>query len=274
MKKYLSIFLAVIMLLILTSCHSSKKDIIGTLYSNSIETNDEYEPVLLSTNGDYKHELFDGCIIYSGAENKWVLEYNSAKIISGTFYKYSHFNERYVAIHNMILGANTTDSENQIKYSMDMFDIEEYYFFLFDTKEKQSYKFDTLQEFNSKCSELKLSFDNWYYRENKSERMQFSDNCYIDDSGNYMGQTLYFNDIPILEGIITDCEMNDDKLEFKFNIVDSDYGPEFPTVSNKNLDFEKYQSSKRIHITGILFLTAHYSSKISLDLNTGEITEY
>lgn len=243
-----------------------------TLYGCS--TNNEKEPVLLAPNGDYKHELFDNCVIMGGSINDSLLYYNNEIIYKGSFFKYSAFDNRYVAIHNMELVEAPNDSDATIKFSMDTVKINKSCFIIFDSENQSVSEFENIETFNDECFKKSLNFDNWYYRETKSERITITDNCYIEDAGDYRGQLLYYNNVPIFEGIISSYEFDNDCLGFEFKIVDSDYGPEFPEITNQNLNKKKFQTSKKHRVEGLLFYDVTYEAYIVFNTKTGNYQEY
>lgn len=260
MKKVICLLLALYIMLNFGAC--------------KIENDVENEPNLLAVNGDYEHQLFDNCAIMGGNINEYMLMYNDNVMYKGSFYKYSSFDNRYVAIHNMNLVEVPDDSDNSIKFSMDTVKIEKDCFVIFDAENQSITEFESIESFNVECEENNLNFENWYFRENKSQKIQITDNCYIEDAGDYRGQILYYNNLPVLEGVISLYEFTDDNLTFEFKIVDSDFGPEFPEITNQNLNLKEFQSSKKYHVEGLLFYNMIYEAYIVFNTKTGEFNEY
>lgn len=254
--------------LLLVSC------VMLSFCSCSAESNIENEPHLLASNGDYEHKLFDNCVIVSGGINEYMLMYNDNLILKGSFYKYASFDNRYVAIHNMNLTEVFEDSDNTIKFSMDTVEIRKSCFVIFDAQNQSITEFESIESFNTECEEKNLKFDNWYFREIKSQKIQITDNCYIEDAGEYRGQILYYNKLPVLEGIISSYEITGDNLAFEFRVVDSDFGPEFPKKTNKSINLKKFQTSKKYHVEGLIFNNMIYKAYIVFNIKTGEFKEY
>lgn len=262
MKKLIYIGFIITILLNLCSCS---------------QNNNHNEPEILAPNGDYSHELFENCYILGGGINENFLVYNEEKIFNGTFYKYSSSNNRFVAIHNMELteNVNKANKKNCITFSMEKVMVNNDYFIIFDTKNKSIIKSLSIDDFNQKCLSLKIEFDNWYYGDTKSVKIDVTNNCYIENCGNYRGQILFVDNLPLFEGIIdTYTIIDNNTLALTLQIADLDYGPEFPNITNKNLDYKTFAVNKKYHSAGLLFHNIKYSSYIMLNTNDKSFHEF
>ena len=264
MKKFLNLLFPIFLILGLCGCtHSNTTD-------NNIN-----EPVQIAPNGDYRHVLFDNCVIMGESLNGSYLLYNDTISCEGAFYKYSSFNNRYVAIHYMNLTETLDDADDTIKFGAHTVKIDKNCFMIFDSKNQRITEFESIEEFNQECYTNNLHFENWYFRDSKSQNIQINDNCYIEDAGDYRGQVLYYNNVPVFEGIISSYELKNDYLGFDLKVVDLDYGPEFPGKTNQNLNVIEFQSSGKYRIDGTLLLyKIKYQAYIVFDTHTGTFTEY
>lgn len=264
MKKALCIIIAILMAVSLMGCQGKSND------------KDKYEPVLVAPSGDYEHQLFGKCFIYC-FDNNYTLEYNNVDIAEGTFYKYAAYDDRFVAVHNMELSEDNGESENKKTVLLNdiEFGVDKDNFILYDSKNNDLKYFNNIESFNEYCRKMSIVFDKWQYRDCESNRININDNCYIENVGKYRGQYLYVNDMPMFEGIIKSYSvLGNDEIAINLQLADFDYGPEFLSCTNKDLNLEKYSVSKKYRYSGILCFDVYYESYIVVNTKDGKFIEY
>lgn len=266
MKNIVIVLLVMILIFTQGCIHSS---LINT--SSSIE-----EDIVFFPNGEYCHTLFDGCKIYRYSGEQFCLTYKNTDIVEGAFYKYGVYNDRYVAIHFFKLNNNyVANNNNLICFNGDFFDIEENSFILFDSRENNIEKFTSISKFNDFIEKHSINLKQWYYGADAlSNKIELSENCYIEDAGKYRGQILFINSSPLLEGVISEyATIDNNHIAIVFKDVALDYGPEFTNITNQNLHYEIYSSNSKYRI-GLLSYDIEYSGIVVVNISNGCISEY
>lgn len=262
MKKLVCVFIVFLFSFCLCSCTSGNAE-------------NENEPILLAPNGDYEHELFNNCYVYGGSINNDYLQYNGEIVLKGSFYKYAASSDRYVAIHYMELSEVENNTNDTITFSMDIVKVNKDCFVLFDAENQNKTEFNSIESFNSACQKLGVNFEHWYYCDVESNKIDLTENCYIEDAGKYRGQVLFVNDLPLFEGAIDSYSVIDgNKVAFEFKLVNSDFGPEFNNRTNQSLSLSEFSTSQKYHVSGLLYYDVIYSSYILLDTSNNQFVEY
>lgn len=269
MKKYCKILLALVLVIVcvfFTSCAYKEQD--------DSEAKERTNAFIVSPKGDYIHPITDEYAIYNTDRVVYELVKNENEVIlKGTFYSYSIIEDKCIAIHNMKFTYDLSGKYRNIKYDMDDYGVVEDYYviFYFDTEKLEEYS--DISSFVEETKSKGLQFNEWYYHGLLAENIPLTDNSYIRDLGDYRGQMLFINDIPVVEGIIDNYKVIDDRnIVISFKDYNSDYGKEFET-SNKNLSYEKFESHQLYKLFGIVYTKLTYSADIYINTEDGSFVE-
>lgn len=231
---------------------------------------------------DYSHSMFASCKFTKISATSGRINDGEKEIACDYIFKYAHDSERYVGFHQITF-ADSEENNKQILYTRKdngsergvIFDV----FCVYDSLEKEIFEFSSAFEMNSFCADNDIKLGIWHYpgggQSYEAVQTEIMDGYNLENIGDYRGQTILKDGIPIYAGYIDKVWTDDEELIFfRLKIADSDFDCELLDNCNKGLSPLAKKKFNSYNVNFWLRFPVYYESYVALNIKTGEVNEF
>lgn len=230
---------------------------------------------------DYNEVLFGDYTFWSTGGKQYAIT-DGITDISGYIYKYTYDKtETYIAAHLLqIVEADTGAERDDVIYERTDHGITYSVIYdkmiIFCAQDRTTTEFDTNAEFLEYCESNGIELHNWRYPSAgghlESEVTELTDGYTIHNM-RVNTSAISLDGKEIIYGIITDIETSSTQITFRLRRENYGYDAEYPDEVNVGLSPLSDEPVGKYRRGFLDYTDVYYDKDITIDINTGEITE-
>lgn len=228
---------------------------------------------------DYSEVIFGNYTFRETSAAAHKIEGDEGTVMQGVIYKYTYdTDEKYLVAHLLTMADNYGSKDALYKrlYNGSIYNVLDDNMVVYNTEDKTRAEFEKYDDFLGYCRENNIKLNNWYYPSGglsiNAQPNEITDGYTLSNLP-YDYKLISLDDKELIRGYISDLEVTSHQIKFRLRQTDYHYDAEYPDTVNLGLS-ELSDKPVGKYKKGFLdYADIYYDKIVTIDLETGKISE-